>query len=239
MDLLAWESLVLQSTGSSTTICHKISRSVFQLHGLLWLSNNTSVRENRWCAGPNQQPRETNGRVSPNICFPFPGFMQRMALSMYYFHRYFFWPDVLDGLKEMFTRTQFVCDQGGYFPEIKVDFSSWTWSTCHVTPFSNQAHPERFIMKRRPEFRDWLKMLRQNGKFLYVITGETHRAVSSNDTTINLRQSCWLCLPCCVVRPGRRLVSKHSVCLRCFWRFELLRQKFCQYLDCLRCLRSL
>ena len=27
-------------------------------------------------------------------------------------------------------------------------------------------------MKRRPEFRDWLKMLRQNGKFLYVITGE-------------------------------------------------------------------
>jgi len=65
---------------------------------------------------------------------------------------YFFWPDVLDGLKEMFTRTQFVSDQGGYFPEIK-------------------AHPEHFIMKRRPEFRDWLKMLRQNGKFLYVITG--------------------------------------------------------------------
>ena len=217
MDLLAWESLVLQSTGSYTTICHKISRSVFQLHGLLWLSNNTSLWENRWCAGSNQQPRETNGRVSPNIrsFFPFPGCMQRMALSLYHFHRYFFWPDVLDGLKEMFTRTQFVCDQGGYFPEIKVDFSSWTWSTCHVTPFSNQAHPERFIMKRRPEFRDWLKMLRQNGKFLYVITGETHRAVSSNDTTINLRQSCWLCLPCCVVRPGRRLVSKHSVCLRC------------------------
>ena len=26
-------------------------------------------------------------------------------------------------------------------------------------------------MKRRPEFIDWLKMLRQNGKFLYVITG--------------------------------------------------------------------
>ena len=38
------------------------------------------------------------------------------------FVRYFFWPDVLDGLKEMFTRTQFVCDQGGYFPEIKVGF---------------------------------------------------------------------------------------------------------------------
>ena len=26
-------------------------------------------------------------------------------------------------------------------------------------------------MRRRPEFIDWLKMLRQNGKFLYVITG--------------------------------------------------------------------
>ena len=34
-----------------------------------------------------------------------------------------------------------------------------------------QANPEKFILKRRPEFRDWLKMLRANGKFLYVITG--------------------------------------------------------------------
>ena len=33
---------------------------------------------------------------------------------------YCFWPDVMDGLKEMFTRTQFASDQGGYFPEIKV-----------------------------------------------------------------------------------------------------------------------
>ena len=33
---------------------------------------------------------------------------------------YNFWPDVLDGLKEMFTRTQFAVDQGGYFPQIKV-----------------------------------------------------------------------------------------------------------------------
>ena len=33
---------------------------------------------------------------------------------------YSFWPDVLDGLKEMFTRTQFAMDQGGYFPQIKV-----------------------------------------------------------------------------------------------------------------------
>ena len=34
---------------------------------------------------------------------------------------YNFWPDVLDGLKEMFTRTQFAMDQGGYFPQIKVN----------------------------------------------------------------------------------------------------------------------
>jgi len=65
---------------------------------------------------------------------------------------YSFWTDILDGMKAMFTRTQFAVDQGGYFPEIK-------------------AHPERFILKRRQEFRDWLKMLRNNGKFLYVITG--------------------------------------------------------------------
>ncbi|CAB4070358.1 unnamed protein product [Lepeophtheirus salmonis] len=52
----------------------------------------------------------------------------------------------------MFTRTQFAADRGGYFPEVK-------------------ANPEKYILKRRPEFRDWLKMLRQNGKFLYVITG--------------------------------------------------------------------
>lgn len=37
---------------------------------------------------------------------------------------YYFWPDVHEGLKEMFTRTQFANDQGGYFPEIKVCFCS-------------------------------------------------------------------------------------------------------------------
>jgi len=65
---------------------------------------------------------------------------------------YSFWPDVLDGLKEMFTRTQFKQHLGGYFPMIK-------------------SHPEKLILKRSPEFRSWLKMLRKNGKFLYVITG--------------------------------------------------------------------
>ena len=34
-----------------------------------------------------------------------------------------------------------------------------------------KAHPEKYILKRSAEFRAWLKMLRDNGKYLYVITG--------------------------------------------------------------------
>ena len=34
-----------------------------------------------------------------------------------------------------------------------------------------QKNPEKYILKRSPEFREWLRMLRSNGKFLYVITG--------------------------------------------------------------------
>ncbi len=65
---------------------------------------------------------------------------------------YFFWPDVQEGLKSMFMRTNFATDQGGYFPEMK-------------------ARPERYILKRSAQFREWLVMLRSNGKYLYVITG--------------------------------------------------------------------
>ena len=65
---------------------------------------------------------------------------------------YFFWPDVQEGLRDMFMRTNFANDQGGYFPEIK-------------------AHPEKYILKRNDAFRDWLTMLRAHGKYLYVITG--------------------------------------------------------------------
>ena len=65
----------------------------------------------------------------------------------------------------MFVRTQFAADLGGYFPEIK-------------------AHPEKYILKRRPEFRQWLQSLRDNGKYLYVITGQSffdkHKEVTSN-----------------------------------------------------------
>ncbi len=65
---------------------------------------------------------------------------------------YFFWPDVQEGLKHMFIRTNFATDRGGYFPEVK-------------------AHPEKYILRRGPRFREWLQMLRANGKYLYVITG--------------------------------------------------------------------
>ena len=65
---------------------------------------------------------------------------------------YYFWPDVHEGLRELYLRTHFAADQGGFFPALK-------------------ANPELYILKRSPEFRHWLKMLRDNGKFLYVITG--------------------------------------------------------------------
>jgi hypothetical protein len=46
--------------------------------------------------------------------------------------------DVLDGMKEMFTRTQFAVDQGGYFPEIKVLYDPLAKSNC---PLSVQVSP--------------------------------------------------------------------------------------------------
>ena len=33
---------------------------------------------------------------------------------------YSFWPDVQEGLRDMFMRTNFASDRGGYFPEMKV-----------------------------------------------------------------------------------------------------------------------
>ena len=49
---------------------------------------------------------------------------------------YDFWPDVLDGLKEMYTRTQFAVDQGGYFPRIKVSII-FIWVDVVSGSFSN------------------------------------------------------------------------------------------------------
>ncbi len=59
--------------------------------------------------------------------------------------------DVLDGMKEMFTRTQFAVDQGGYFPEIKVLYDPVAESNCslsvQVSPGTPDAHP--FSLYRR------------------------------------------------------------------------------------------
>ena len=55
---------------------------------------------------------------------------------------YNFWPDVLDGLKEMFTRTQFAMDQGGYFPQIKVSKRE-EMVTVSITQFSQPVMTER------------------------------------------------------------------------------------------------
>ena len=38
-------------------------------------------------------------------------------------------------------------------------------------PNFQQANPDKYILKRRPEFRQWLQQLRDSGKYLYVITG--------------------------------------------------------------------
>jgi len=65
---------------------------------------------------------------------------------------YYFWPDVHEGLRELYLRTHSAANHGGFFPAVK-------------------NNPELYILKRSQEFRLWLQMLRENGKFLYVITG--------------------------------------------------------------------
>ena len=69
----------------------------------------------------------------------------------------------------MFTRTQFAVDQGGYFPRIKVRLLFIFLQQNNFGMF--QTNPEKYILKRSKKFREWLKMLRAKGKFLYVITG--------------------------------------------------------------------
>ena len=136
---------------------------IFQFHGLLWLPHNPPLWKNSWCAGPDQQPWQTDGRVSS--IFPKDHPQQQELL-------WFLQILLLAGRPwrtERNVHPNPVCvrpgrllprNQGGHIRRQMV-----------LIRGSNQAHPERFIMKRRPEFRDWLKMLRQNGKFLYVITG--------------------------------------------------------------------
>ena len=110
---------------------------------------------------------------------------------------YFFWPDVQEGLKDMFTRTNFAADHGGYFPEVK-------------------AHPERYILKRRPEFREWLRTLRAEGKYLYVITG-SHFDFASHVASYALGED-WMDLFDIVIFFARKPSFFHE--RRPFWRLE-------------------
>jgi len=90
--------------------------------------------------------------AAPLLCARLVDVVDRLNNGGKPMEEYFFWPDVQEGLRSMFVRTNFASGEGGYFPEVK-------------------AHPEKYIHRRRPEFREWLRGLRANGKYLYVITG--------------------------------------------------------------------
>lgn len=64
---------------------------------------------------------------------------------------YKFWPDVLEGLINMYCRDHFASNKGGYFPEIK-------------------RSPEQYIRKTSPQVISWLKKLKQE-KTTFLITG--------------------------------------------------------------------
>ena len=45
---------------------------------------------------------------------------------------YSFWPDVQEGLRDMFMRTNFASDRGGYFPEMKVRPPKQLFKKCKL-----------------------------------------------------------------------------------------------------------
>lgn len=61
------------------------------------------------------------------------------------------WPDVLDGLVNMYKREHFAINKGGYFPRLK-------------------AQPEKFINKCNPQVVQWLKEIKKSKK-VFLITG--------------------------------------------------------------------
>lgn len=64
---------------------------------------------------------------------------------------YKFWPDVLEGLINMYCRDHFAQDKGGYFPAIK-------------------RAPDQYIRKTSPQVISWLKRLKEE-KTTFLITG--------------------------------------------------------------------
>lgn len=61
------------------------------------------------------------------------------------------WPDILDGMVNMFDRDQFQSDEGVYYPSLKAD-------------------PGKYIHKCDPETIAWIKRLKENSK-TFLITG--------------------------------------------------------------------
>lgn len=54
---------------------------------------------------------------------------------------YSFWPDVQEGLRDMFMRTNFASDRGGYFPEMKVSVLSSRANYTFTHPSYVRLHP--------------------------------------------------------------------------------------------------
>lgn len=65
---------------------------------------------------------------------------------------YKIWPDLLDGIQEMFQKEHFQLNKGGYFKEMK-------------------ENPHNYIHKCSDSLINWFKMLRSRNKLLFLITG--------------------------------------------------------------------
>ena len=58
--------------------------------------------------------------AAPLVCMRIVDVLDQINNGGKPMEEYYFWPDVQEGLKDMFVRTQFAADRGGYFPEVKV-----------------------------------------------------------------------------------------------------------------------
>ena len=58
--------------------------------------------------------------AAPLVCMRIVDVLDQINNGGKPMEEYFFWPDVQEGLKDMYMRTQFAADGGGYFPELKV-----------------------------------------------------------------------------------------------------------------------
>lgn len=76
---------------------------------------------------------------------------------------YSIWPDILEALVYMFKRDHFASDYGEFFPAVKSD-------------------PDKYYHKCSGEMLNWLRMLKSDGRLLFIVTGShvdfaTHTAL--------------------------------------------------------------